>query len=183
MKLFVWDFHGTLERGTEYACIEFTNNILQESGYSERCTEEQILMHYGKKWRDIFREIVMATDETYKTLEEKALELTNKDFHRVKKHLKRNDHIPYVLEAIRNKGHKQILISNTSEENLDYFLLATELNSLFPKDKRFATTTHDGENPKINTLRWYLDNSEKRFTDIITIGDRDKDIELVHVAG
>jgi hypothetical protein len=35
MKLFVWDFHGVLEMGTELSALEVSNNILERFGYTQ----------------------------------------------------------------------------------------------------------------------------------------------------
>ncbi len=54
MKLFVWDFHGTLEKGNEYAVLEMSNIILEKHGHKERFTELQCRELYGKKWYEFF---------------------------------------------------------------------------------------------------------------------------------
>lgn len=36
MKLFVWDFHGVLEKGNEGAVLEISNKILGDFRYKER---------------------------------------------------------------------------------------------------------------------------------------------------
>lgn len=50
MKLFVWDFHGTLEKGNENAVLEITNRILKALVYERLMSEEENLMlsHPGK---------------------------------------------------------------------------------------------------------------------------------------
>lgn len=56
-SLVVWDFHGTLERGNEYAVLETSNDVLEQWGYSERFTEEDAIRLYGLKWQAYFADI------------------------------------------------------------------------------------------------------------------------------
>ena len=54
MKLFVWDFHGTLEKGNELAVLEISNLILKKHDYKERFLESQCRELYGEKWFEYF---------------------------------------------------------------------------------------------------------------------------------
>ena len=53
-KLFVWDFHGTLEKGNELAALEISNLVMAEHGYYERFTTGDAYTLYGKKWYEYF---------------------------------------------------------------------------------------------------------------------------------
>lgn len=185
MKLFVWDMHGTLEKGTEIACLHISNDILKRNNYSERFTQEEIDLVFGRKWRDIFQtKIPNMEEKIYESLEEQAFEKATENFEeQVQKYIRKNDHSEEVLSTIKAAGHEQILISNVTEDNLEKFIGALELTRFFSPKNRYAVTTNNGENPKVSALKEYLDNSLWAFTDIITIGDREGDIELAHVAG
>ncbi len=185
MKLFVWDLHGTLEKGTEVACLHITNDILKRNGHRAQYTQEEMNIVFGRRWREIFQTKIPGLEQSiYEAREEQAFQQATEDFDdQVLKYIRRNDHIEEVLSAIANAGHEQILISNVTPNNLEEFVNALGLTRFFPPDRRYAVTAHDGENPKINALKEYLDQTEKTFTDIITIGDREGDIELVHIAG
>lgn len=184
MKLFVWDLHGTLERGTEVACLKISNRILRDNRYKERFIQEEINALFGKKWRDIFETKILGKEkETYERLEKEAFKHAE-DFEReVGRYIQPNHHAEDVLSAIEESAHEQILISNTTEENLERFIDALDIKRFFSTNKRYAITTHDGENPKMHTLKEYLDNSQTPFHDIIVIGDTERDIELTHVSG
>jgi hypothetical protein len=49
MKLFVWDFHGVLEKGNDGAVVEITNIALQRFGYSRRMTIQEGEFLSGKR--------------------------------------------------------------------------------------------------------------------------------------
>jgi len=50
MKLFVWDFHGVLEKDNEKAVVKITNIVLSQSGYSERLNIDDCHRFYGLRW-------------------------------------------------------------------------------------------------------------------------------------
>ena len=42
MKLFIWDFHGVLEKNTERAAKEITNRVLEEFNVPNRASDDDI---------------------------------------------------------------------------------------------------------------------------------------------
>lgn len=54
MKLFVWDFHGVLEKGNDAAVAEITNSVLQSFGHSRRMTIQEGELLSGKHWYEYF---------------------------------------------------------------------------------------------------------------------------------
>jgi len=53
-KLFVWDFHGTLEKGNENASRAITNNVLAKFGHKVRLSKHDAIKLYGKKWYEYY---------------------------------------------------------------------------------------------------------------------------------
>lgn len=53
--LFVWDFHGVLEKDNELAVHEVTNRVLGEFGYEEKASIDDIHMMYGLPWGRILQ--------------------------------------------------------------------------------------------------------------------------------
>ena len=53
-KLFVWDYHGTLEKGNDEVVLAYTNMALEEMGYERRLTREENLKLYGILWYKYF---------------------------------------------------------------------------------------------------------------------------------
>lgn len=39
MILFVWDFHGVLEKDNEKAVVDISNQVLSEAGFKEKFTQ------------------------------------------------------------------------------------------------------------------------------------------------
>ena len=55
MNLFVWDFHGVLEKDCEFAVMEITNKVLEEFNIKKRINLKETKKLYGLKWSDYFR--------------------------------------------------------------------------------------------------------------------------------
>lgn len=58
MKLFVWDFHGVLEKDNEKAVIDISNQVLKRAGYKERFTDKDNERLYGVKWYQYFEDLL-----------------------------------------------------------------------------------------------------------------------------
>lgn len=187
MKLFVWDFHGVLEKGAEKAFLDLSTRALKESGYSRFLTEKEIETLWGSKLYQYFAYLLPEKPmKTHLALQDRCTSIEEDNPEILKRHLKPNDYAHEVLENIANK-HDQILISNTLPKTLLRFLAAVDMLHYFPDGKRFGITgAATVQKTKKNALADYL--SEKSFDgicfdNIITIGDFPGDIELVEVAG
>lgn len=176
MKLFIWDFHGTLERGNEYAALEMTNIILEKHGYAERLSESQCLELYGKKWFEYFERLLPhESKEKHLELQEDCFSFSIAHPEMIAKYIKLVDGAKDVLSAICEK-HDQIVVSNTKPESLNAFLASIGIASFFPEGKAFATDFHAKRGTKKDAVSEYLKGME--YEDIVVIGDSVGDIEL-----
>jgi beta-phosphoglucomutase-like phosphatase (HAD superfamily) len=178
-KLFVWDFHGVLEKGNERAVIEISNNILKQSGYSERFSTEDICTLYGKKWYEYFAYLLPHEPHEKHVELEKMCLVDQKTSDTVKKHIQPNDHIYEVLETIAKK-HLQILISNSDELSLNFFMNAIGIKSYF-NGTAYAAHIMGKNLTKKEILTSFLRG--KDIGDIIVIDDSPSGFELASVAG
>lgn len=178
-KLFVWDFHGTLEKGNERAAIEISNAVLAARGYKQTFTEQQAAELYGKKWYEYFE--FLLPDEPHDThvlLQQTAFEWPEAETI-VAKYMQPNDHVEQVLQAIKEAGHLQIVISNTSAYALPIFLRLAGVDKFFDKALAFAVMGHSREvkRTKAHVVADYLQQLEFK-PEIVSIGDSEKDMLL-----
>ncbi|MDP3728046.1 MAG: HAD hydrolase-like protein [bacterium] len=180
MKLFVWDFHGTLEKGCMESFPDVLNDALEKEGYTQRFNAETAKNYFGLPVREIFQRYIpdLSKEEieilTERISTKESLEITRKT-------LRANDHAEYVLEAIANRGYDQILISNISDKEMFWFLEAVKLEKFFPPGKAFPIINGTTKKNKEGILKEYIET--KKVQDIIIIGDSMTDIELAWVAG
>jgi phosphoglycolate phosphatase-like HAD superfamily hydrolase len=181
MKLFVWDFHGTLEKGNEYAVLEMSNVVLEKHGYKEKFSESLCRELYGKKWYEFF-EYLLPDEPNSKHLElqEDCFSFSIEHPEIIARYIKLVDHALEVLESIGEK-HDQILISNTKPASLRVFIKSVGISHIFTNGKAFATDSHIKNKTKHDVLKKYL--LKNSFEEVVAIGDSPGDIELGKAIG
>ncbi len=178
-KLFVWDYHGTLEKGNENCVLYYANLALERLGYERRLTQEENLMLYGRALHKYFEYLFPEeSHEQHLAIQEEFLKL-EKEFPEIwDKYLKPNDGVIEVVGAIHNSHHDQIIISNTEENIIEPFVRAIGLESYFSEGKYFATNSHLGTKAtKHDMLKRYM--AGKQFDHFVAIGDAPKDLDYV----
>jgi phosphoglycolate phosphatase-like HAD superfamily hydrolase len=181
MKLFIWDFHGVLEVGTENAVVEISNKALEEFGYNQRLTLVDCEKFYGLKWFEYFEKVLPgATHKEHINLQNRCFQISDADPGIVAKCIKQNEHAEVVLKAIA-ESHHQILIPNTHQKALNTFVKALKFERFFCKKDIFAADAHkDGiKKTKKDILTHYLENAPVEYDEFISIGDSEGDIALL----
>lgn len=176
MKLFIWDFHGTLEKGNERAVIELSNEALKRRGYDERFDIGHIRQLYGKKWYEYFKYLLpYESPEIHLQLQKDSVAVHRERPEIIASFIAPNDHASAVLTAI-DAVHDQILISNTQPAHIAEFLDLTGLRDFFPDGKHFGTDSHhpDAKTTKQEIADEYARG--KQFDQIIAIGDSPQDM-------
>lgn len=176
MKLFVWDFHGTLERGIDVATIQLSNEVLAEHGYTERFASEQAHKLYGLRWQEYFARLLpYESEERHVALAAACFEKSNPVF--IRQHIRPNDSAIKVLSTIGRWGHQQIVVSNTRQEGLYDFLNAVSMGHFFPEGCAFGVETLNGAyRSKARVLENFVRG--RSFDDIVVVGDMDADMEM-----
>ncbi len=180
-KLFVWDFHGTLEIGNDLAVIEITNKILEEEGYKHRLTEQDAAYLSGKSWFEYFKHLLPNIDHQESVeLQKKCVSVSQKNPDIIAKHIKLSPNAAEVLEKIHHSNHTQIVVSNTQPRSLDIFLKSVGIEHYFPDHHRSAVDVDSHKDKKITKREW-LDGflKDRNFPGgIVAIGDSPHDVEL-----
>ncbi len=182
MKLFVWDFHGVLEKDNDLAVLDISNQVLQDAGYAERFSEEDNRKFYGLKWFQYFERLLPElTNKQHMALQAACFEFAEKNLDILAKHIKPSDHSLAVLTAIHEAGHDQIILSNTRPHDLLWFVNTVGITKFFPEEKIIGVNAHQKHGVKEDALKDYLSN--KQFEKLVIIGDSESDMELRRVAG
>lgn len=106
---------GYLKKDNDLAVLDITNQVLEGAGHKIRLTPETNREFYGLKWHQYFERLLPEEDmPTCMALQQACYDLQEKTRGIVvKRHIKPNDYASEVLDGISNRGHTQILISNT----------------------------------------------------------------------
>lgn len=136
MKLFVWDFHGVLEKDNDLAVLEVSNAILKQHGHEKRLTQEENQKYYGLKWYEYFEKLLPdETHEHHLLLQKDCFKYSDIHLDIIEKHIKPNDHALSVLQQIVNAGHEQILLSNTRPNDLIWFVKTVGISEILSGSK------------------------------------------------
>ncbi|MGD0284521.1 MAG: HAD hydrolase-like protein [Candidatus Saccharimonadales bacterium] len=182
MKLFVWDFHGVLEKDNDLAVLEITNKVLEQEGYEERLSKEKANEFYGLKWYEYFEQILpLLTNKEHMALQASCFKYCEDHLDVLANHIKVNDYAVEVLGKINNSKNDQIILSNTRQSDLLWFIDTVGIKKFFTKSKIFGVNAHEKFRVKSDVLAHYL--KSKEFDTIIIIGDSESDMELKNVAG
>lgn len=176
-NLFVWDFHGVLEKDNVYAVKELTNLILKDFKVNRRINIKEARDWYGLSLFDYFK---LATPEGNQQLwvemTKKALSLQQQGWEIVRNHIKKRDFSEDVLREIRDKGHQNIVLSNSRPESIQMFTDLLDMTQYFDDiigvdNHRTNREIHD---IKTEALANFLKGRE--YNKVIAIGDRESDI-------
>jgi len=178
MKLFVWDFHGVLEKDNEHAVVEVTNQVLEEFGKTPRLSLELCKEMYGKKWGLYYKKLCPELDEkTVLDMVSRGIEISHTT-DVISRHINPMDFSHEVLESIIKAGHENMIISNTDPNALKVYLDAVRITDLITH--QIGADNHRknlyARNSKIGLLKEFL--ASKNYEKIIVIGDTETDIEL-----
>ena len=122
-KLFIWDFHGTLEQGNEHAVIAFSNIALEAMGFLERFRDADVERLYGRPWFEYFSDLLPhLAHEVHVALQTQSYALNATHWHIIERHIRPTAHSMDVLAQIAQAGHDQVLISNTEQDSLLKFV-------------------------------------------------------------
>ena len=184
--LFVWDFHGVLEKGNEKAVQELCNFVLKKFGINREMTLEETLDWYGLSWFDYFKSLVPdGNPELWQSMVKKTLSLQKIGWDIIEKYIKPQDFSEEVLKIIKDKGHQNIVLSNSRPKHAKRFVktigLTDYLDEIIGADSHDSSRIHN--NPYINKeihdikaeiLNNFLKN--KNYKKVVAIGDRESDI-------
>jgi len=182
MKLFVWDFHGVLEKDNEKGVMIITNKVLENAGYSDRLSHEDNERFLGLKWYQYFKQLMprLSREECLK-LQSDCFEYSLSHPDIVGGSVKPNEGIFDVLGKIKKSGHRQIIISNTKPSELEKYLDRISIREFFDDGSAIGVNAHETHSTKVDALINFL--SDKEFDQIICIGDSISDLELGRSVG
>jgi len=180
VKLFAWDFHGTLEQGTEVGFTELLKELAKSIKYDAKIELEEVRKLYGSSILDYLKhffpeykneEIIILRNKIRSLQSEKHL----KDF--IKPALYAHE----VLSKIQDEGHKNIIVSTSSQKHIKRFLgvikVTKYLDAIFGIDRHSLDSKFDIAKEKSKVIRSFAQSHKIDPSRIIVIGDRAGDID------
>ena len=188
-QLFVWDFHGVLEKNNVHAVVEYCNLTLVKFDIDKKVSVQEATEWYGLSWYDYFK---LATPrqnhKTWQEMVKNVLAIQQRNWHVVEKHIKVQNHANKILEDIIKNKDTNILISNTNSKRIikftDLIKITNSFSNILGVNTHFKsrkTKNKNVGNIKTDILKRYLKN--KNFSKIIAIGDKESDITAGRLCG
>ena len=171
MKLFVWDFHGTLEKGNDVKVQKICEKLL-----GRKVDLQLVRKLYGRTWGEYFRELTGNDDDG--EIGHLVDEAVNMGAIMTKGFMQANDYAIQVLREIKIRGDLNAVLSNTRPEHLREFLCRIGAHSLFGK---IIGISRENEVGKHNTPEYKAATIAKMIKEfspekVVVIGDAENDI-------
>ncbi len=179
IKLFAWDFHGTLEQGTEVGFVEILRKLAREINYETKIELEEVRKLFGISVLDYLKHFFpKLSNNEIVNLREKVRRSQNR--RHIAQWIKPAPHAHEVLSKIKQAGHRNIVISTSSQKHITHFLRSVGLLEYF--DEVFGIDRHaleggfDIASEKAKAIASYAKKHNIDPKDTIVIGDRPGDI-------
>ncbi len=186
MKLFIWDLHGTLEQGNERAAVDMSNQILERFGYHERFSDTDVFKLYGLKWFQYFEYLLPnEPSDRHFELQEACFALSNSPAGAkiVADYMVPAPHAVETLDAIHRSRHHQVLLSNTKDESVPFYVDALGLGDYFGANNAIAVNQHAKNATRTKQMAVESYVADKAYDRLIVIGDSGGDMALAEAVG
>lgn len=129
-KIFIWDFYGTLEIGTIKVLNEIANILLKQNGSDKIYSLDEFTALPSFSWRIFFKEHFPYFDDN--KIESIANEAYNEEIFKdiIQKYSRPNNNALYVLSKIKESGGINVVISNSRQDKLGYYISQIGASSL-----------------------------------------------------
>ncbi len=183
-KLFSWDFHGTLEEGTEVGFTEILRQLAKEFNIEREIELAEVRQLFGTGMQNYLKHFFPGVNKsTHTKMLGRIPDIQTKD--QITAYLRPAPHAIEVLGKIKSAGHTNIIVSNSSPKHIGKFIEIIEIGHLIDKvfaiDRHFAKVVIDPVLAKAQTIRKYTEDNE--FDEVIVIGDRKTDVDAGRAVG
>ena len=185
MKIFIWDFHDTLEVGTLDVITEIANTLLERNGSSKRYSVEKMAALPSFSWETFFAShLPDLSPEQIKNVASSAYD-TNKFGHLGLKYSRPRFGAKELLQEIKSLGHINVVISNSRPDNLTTYIeqvgLGDFIDSYIGVDDGKIASKSDVIKRKVaaanQILASYMPDS------VYSVGDSESDLQMARAIG
>lgn len=177
-KLFAWDFHGTLEEGTEVGFAQLLKIVAKEFKLPRRIDIRRVRKLFGSSITEYLKTFFPeASDELVVLMRNKIAEIQTQEH--LALFVKPAPNATDVIRRIKSARHKNIVVSNSQQNHIETLInvvgMANLFDGIFAIDKHYKNFKADTVKEKARAIKKFA--KENRLSEIIVIGDRPGDIE------
>lgn len=179
-KLFAWDFHGTLENGTEVGFAEILKRLALEINYETQIELEEVRRMFGASVLDYLKHFfpTLSNSEILE-LKDKVRRVQNRKY--IEKYIRPAPYAHDVLGRIMMAGHRNIIVSTSSNAHIMKFLKVVSVESYFDKvygiDRHSLEREFDIAAEKSKAILHFAGKHKINAKQIVVIGDRPGDVD------
>lgn len=178
-KIFAWDFHGTLERGVEVGFWHILKQIAKERRIRENFKLSEVRGLYGISVAEYLRHFFpQSSDLALRQMRARIAEVQNQKH--LKKFVKPAPRAIEVLTKIKQAGHVNIVISNSSPKHIgplvDVLGMKKLIEEIYAIDRHYSDAAEDPTEAKTRVLKDVIRRNNIGDGGLIVIGDRAVDI-------
>lgn len=178
-KLFVWDFHGTLEEGVEVGFFEILKQLEKEYITDVQITLSEVRKKYGVSVADYLRYFFPKANLTQiKAMMKNIARIQNQKH--LKKYVKPAPHAIEVLRKIKKAGFENIVLSNSHPRHIKPLISLVGMKSLigeiYAVDRHYSHKVQNPTAEKTKILKKIIKERKLKKGQLITIGDKAADV-------
>lgn len=186
VKVFAWDFHGTLEQGVEVGFWYILKEIAKKRGIRENFKLSEVRKLYGITVANYLRHFFPNSSEgEIREMMAEVARIQNQTH--LKKYVKAAPGAIEILTKIRRAGHKNIILSNSHPDHINPLIKIVGMTGLIEEvyaiDRHYTHKKLDPVVEKTKVLRKLIKRLKLAHGQLIAIGDRASDVNAGLAAG
>lgn len=186
IKLFAWDFHGTLEEGVEVGFFEILKQLRKEYKSSVKITLSAVRRKYGVSVADYLRHFFPECNiSQIKAMMKRVAEVQNQKH--LKKYVRPAPSATKVLSKIKAAGFENIVLSNSHPKHIEPLIKIVGMKNLISRvyaiDRHYSSKKQNPVEEKTRILRRIIKEKNLKRGQLIAVGDKSTDINAGILAG
>ncbi len=186
MKIFAWDFHGTLEQGVEVGFWRILKQLAREQKIKENFKLAEVRRLYGTNVGSYLKHFFpKASADEIKQMMAQVAAIQNQ--RHLKKCVKPAPGAIDVLSKIKAAGHKNVVVSSSHPEHINPLIKIVDMDRLIDKvyavDRHYTHKKIDLVREKTRILKRLIEQNGLKRGELVAIGDRASDISAGIAAG
>lgn len=180
MKIFAWDFHGTLEQGVEVGFWHILKKLAKAKKIQGDFKLVEVRRLYGTSVGAYLKHFFpQADDNEIKNLMSEVAAIQSQDH--LKKYVTAAPGAIDVLTKIKKAGHKNIVHSNSHPEHIIPLIkivgMEHLIDAVYAIDRHYTHKKIDPVKEKIKVLTRLIGENKLASGELIVIGDRATDVD------
>ena len=185
-KVFVWDFHGTLEEGVEIGFFEILKKLAKKFKADRKITLFEVREKYGITVAEYLRFFFpKANILQIKKMMEEVAEIQNQNH--LKEYVRPAPGAIEVLSKIKKAGYENIVVSNSHPKHIEFLIdivgMKNLISRVFAVDRHYSHRKQNPTKEKVKIFKMIIKQKNLKARQLITIGDKATDVNAGILAG